>query len=218
MTARPRVLPYGRRAVLVEFDSAQQRRRAVAALGSMDLTDLEVVPADRTILLHALGHDSAGLDRCGRAARTLIGLLDEDLPDGKLPGTTATRTVDIIVRYDGPDLDTAATQLGRSVQELIRWHTDESWSVEFLGFMPGFGYLTRPDHTTPVTRRTTPRTRIPAGSVALAGLYSAIYPTTSPGGWQLIGRTERQLFDPAHGAALRAGDAVRFRPEGWSGP
>jgi KipI family sensor histidine kinase inhibitor len=121
--------------------------------------------------------------------------------------------VTIDVRYDGPDLDALADQLGLDVEELINHHTGQDWVVSFCGFAPGFGYLAPAERPLPVPRRSSPRTRVPAGSVALADHWSAVYPTASPGGWQLIGSTDAPLFDVDADppAMLSPGSRVRFR-------
>jgi KipI family sensor histidine kinase inhibitor len=128
--------------------------------------------------------------------------------------TSAARTVEIPVRYDGEDLDEAADLLGWSTDELVRRHTAAAWTVGFVGFAPGFAYLTSDDPELVVPRRTTPRTRVPAGSVALAGPYSGVYPRESPGGWQLVGRTDAPVWDVTRDrpALMLPGDKIRFVP------
>ncbi len=119
------------------------------------------------------------------------------------------------VVYDGDDLDDAAGLLGCSAEELVRRHTSAQWSVAFCGFAPGFGYLVSPDWPAEVPRRSSPRTRVPPGSVALAGAFSGVYPRESPGGWQLVGRTPLAVFDLSRdpAALLRPGVRVRFVEE-----
>jgi KipI family sensor histidine kinase inhibitor len=116
------------------------------------------------------------------------------------------------VHYDGEDLEELAGLLHLAPDELVHRHTGTEWTVAFGGFAPGFGYLTQPGGQWDVPRRSTPRTRVPAGSVALAGEFSGVYPRESPGGWQLIGRTDVAVFDldrdPA--ALLRPGVRIRF--------
>jgi KipI family sensor histidine kinase inhibitor len=104
-------------------------------------------------------------------------------------------TVEIPVRYDGPDLAEVATLTGLRPEEVIALHTGSRWTVAFAGFAPGFGYLTGGDPRLDVPRRDSPRTRIPAGSVGLAGRFSGVYPSESPGGWQLIGSTTERMWD-----------------------
>ncbi|PUB27842.1 KipI family sensor histidine kinase inhibitor [Promicromonospora sp. AC04] len=126
--------------------------------------------------------------------------------------TSAARTVEIPVLYDGADLAEAAGLLGWSPDELVRRHTAAAWTVGFVGFAPGFAYLTSDDSELVVPRRSSPRTRVPAGSVALAGPYSGVYPRESPGGWQLVGRTDAPIWDVTRErpALLLPGDQVRF--------
>lgn len=120
--------------------------------------------------------------------------------------------VEIRVVYDGDDLRDVADLLGTDVDGVIRFHTGRQWHVGFLGFAPGFAYLRTSEPGPVIPRRAAPRTRVPAGAVGLAGEYSAVYPRTSPGGWQLIGRTDAALWsldrDPP--ALLVPGTRVRF--------
>lgn len=129
---------------------------------------------------------------------------------------SAARTVEIPVLYDGADLAEAAELLGWSPEELVRRHTSAAWTVGFVGFAPGFAYLTSDDPELVVPRRASPRTRVPAGSVALAGPYSGVYPRESPGGWQLLGRTDAPVWDVTRErpALLLPGDEVRFTAVG----
>lgn len=118
----------------------------------------------------------------------------------------------IPTRYDGEDLWEVARASGLSVPELIAAHTGRDHLAFFLGFMPGFAYLGAIDARIVAPRLSSPRSRVPAGSVAVADGQTAIYPSTSPGGWRLIGSTEVRMFDPERDppAFLRAGDRVRF--------
>jgi KipI family sensor histidine kinase inhibitor len=116
------------------------------------------------------------------------------------------------VDYSGPDLADVATFTGMSVEEIISTHTNQVWTVGFCGFAPGFAYLRGQNERLRVPRRASPRTRVPAGAVGLAGEWSGIYPREGPGGWQLIGRTELTLWDLRRDppALLRPGVTVRF--------
>ncbi|WP_280271972.1 5-oxoprolinase subunit B family protein [Nocardia wallacei] len=116
------------------------------------------------------------------------------------------------VRYDGADLAETAGLLGVSEDELIARHTGAVWRCAFLGFAPGFGYLESAESGLSVPRRDRSRTAVPAGSVALAGGYSAVYPRRTPGGWRLIGATDVRMWDPRRPepALLRPGARVRF--------
>ncbi|WDZ86112.1 5-oxoprolinase subunit B family protein [Micromonospora cathayae] len=111
-------------------------------------------------------------------------------------GSGQVRTVEVPVRYDGEDLPVVADHWGVNVAEVVRRLTETAFRVAFCGFAPGFGYLTGLPEQWAVPRLATPRTRVPAGSVALAGRYAGIYPTASPGGWLLVGRTDLPMFDP----------------------
>jgi KipI family sensor histidine kinase inhibitor len=139
------------------------------------------------------------------AANTLM----DDVPE------IAPPTIAIPVVYDGPDLVTVSELTGLSVEDVVAVHSDALYTVGFIGFAPGFAYLIGGDERLHLPRRSEPRTRVPAGSVAVAGPYSGVYPREGPGGWQLIGRTSFELFDPAHDppAALAPGHRVRFVPE-----
>jgi KipI family sensor histidine kinase inhibitor len=123
--------------------------------------------------------------------------------------------VTIPVRYDGDDLAEVAAILGMRPEEVVALHTGSSWRVAFGGFAPGFAYLVTDHDRLTVPRRSTPRTRVPAGSVGLAGEFSGVYPRSSPGGWQLIGRTDAVLWDASADppALLRPGAAVRFEEQ-----
>ncbi|WP_438270272.1 carboxyltransferase domain-containing protein [Rhizobium mongolense] len=122
-------------------------------------------------------------------------------------------TIQIPVTYDGEDLNDVAESLGWSVEELIRRHTEATYTVAFTGFALGFAYMTSDDPAFDVPRRKSSRVRIPAGSVALGGKFGGIYPSDSPGGWQLLGRTPLKMWDTgrSRAALLAPGDRVRFR-------
>jgi KipI family sensor histidine kinase inhibitor len=135
--------------------------------------------------------------------------------EGAVP--TAGRIIEIPVSYggdDGPDLATVAAHIGRAPEEVVRLHTTTDHVVGTIGFAPGFPYLLGLPATLSIPRRATPRTRVPAGSVAIAERQTGIYPRTSPGGWHVIGRTSHWMFDARRDppALLRAGDLVRFVP------
>ena len=118
------------------------------------------------------------------------------------------------VRYDGVDLEEVARASGLTLDEVVRAHAGRILEVKMLGFLPGFAYLGDVDPRLRLPRRSSPRPRVPAGAVALAGPYSAIYPFSSPGGWHLIGSAVGfDPFSPVMGATLRPGDRVTFRPE-----
>jgi KipI family sensor histidine kinase inhibitor len=198
-----RVLPSGSTALLVELDDLDGVLALYAALVD-DPPDgvVDMVPAARTVLL-VTDPAVTTLDAVSEAVRTTV-----PRPDARTGGDV----VELPVHYDGADLTELAGLLHIEPTELVRRHTGSEWVVGFCGFAPGFGYLTQPGGEWDVPRRGTPRTKVPPGSVALAGEFSGVYPRESPGGWQLIGRTEVAVFDlgrePA--ALLRPGTRVRF--------
>jgi KipI family sensor histidine kinase inhibitor len=190
------VLPCGDRAVLVECDSLVEAQRWFAALRE----HAEVVLGARTVLVRG--------DL--RTSRELIARTD--------PSTSPVEggpVVEIPVTYDGADLADVAELTGMTTADVVAAHTGTAWTVAFGGFAPGFSYLVGGDPRLHVPRRSSPRTRVPAGSVGLAGEFSGVYPRESPGGWQLIGRTTRQVWDVDRQppALLVAGTTVHFVSE-----
>ncbi|WAI81549.1 MULTISPECIES: 5-oxoprolinase/urea amidolyase family protein [Achromobacter] len=198
-----RFLPVNTDALLVELDDLEQTLALFAALQGRPIEGVtELVPAARTVLVvfqpgvvsrAALIADIGARDTSSRVAR-----------DGKL--------IEIPVHYNGEDLDDVAQHLGITREEVVRRHTGGTYSVAFTGFAPGFAYLSGGDPTLDVPRRKTPRTRIPAGAVALAGTFSGVYPQASPGGWQILGVTPVAMWDLNREtpALLQPGYRVRF--------
>ncbi|HSO03713.1 MAG TPA: carboxyltransferase domain-containing protein, partial [Candidatus Limnocylindrales bacterium] len=135
------------------------------------------------------------------------------LPAGAAAARVPPPTHEIPTRYDGPDLPAVAAMLGLPVAEAVHRHRESVWTVAAIGFSPGFGYLTTEDPLfAKIGRRADPRPRVPRGSVALAAGMCAVYPSPTPGGWQLIGSTAAEMFDvnAEHPALLRVGDRVQF--------
>jgi KipI family sensor histidine kinase inhibitor len=196
----------GDEAVLVDVDpglSPAALAAAVEAAGSASV--VEVVPAAATVLVRtAPGADLAGIAR----------LVTERAAHAREGGGPATdeELLEVPVVYDGEDLAEVAELTGRSVRDVVAVHTGQVWTVAFCGFAPGFGYLRGEDDRLHVPRRSSPRTRVPAGAVALAGEFTGVYPRPSPGGWQLLGRTDLPVWDLARQppALLRPGVRVRF--------
>lgn len=198
-----RFLPANLDALLVELDDLPQTLALLAALQKIPVHGVEeLVPAARTILVRfrpsavsaqTLARAIAGLPLDGAAER-------------------AGTLVEIEVDYRGEDLDDVARLLGCTRAQVIAWHTGSEYTVAFTGFAPGFAYLSGGDPRLVVPRRPSPRTQVPAGSVALAGDFSAVYPQQSPGGWQLIGITHTPMWDLARPvpALLQPGFRVRF--------
>jgi KipI family sensor histidine kinase inhibitor len=199
-----RFLRCGREAVLVEVDSLDAALALYAALRVAALPGVtDLVPAARTVLIR-LDPAVTTPDRIRTAAEALE-------PAGR--EVVEAGAVEIPVVYDGPDLAAVAEHLGLAEDEVAARHTGTPWTVAFAGFAPGFGYLTGGDPVFDVPRRDSPRTRIPAGSVGLAGRFSGVYPHDSPGGWQLIGHTGTRVWDLGRDepALLLPGVRVTFR-------
>lgn len=212
MSDRLRLLPYGPRAILVELNDSGTRRAVTTWLRAQSIGPVDVVPAESTILLDVSDARISDADAQSDLSRIADLLRAVDLASlaAEPPGDVTPVLID--VQYDGPDLAATAAGFGLSTEALVSWHTSSPWLVEFLGFMPGFGYLTRADHQRPVPRLDSPRRAIPRGAVGLAGLYCGIYPRSSPGGWRLLGQTDHLLFDATgDGATLSPGDRVQFR-------
>lgn len=199
-----RVLPVGARALLVELDGLAEvnalhaeieLRRRDGRLPSIE----EVVPAAGTILIDGLADPAA-------FARDLSGWNVPPAPFAE------GRLVEVPTIYDGSDLANVADHWGMTIREVIDTHTSAGHHVAFCGFAPGFAYIEGLPSGRTVSRHANPRTSVPAGSVALAGEFTGIYPRSSPGGWQLIGRTDITLWDPdrAPAALLTPGTRVRF--------
>ena len=198
-----RLLPCGDRAILVEVADASERRRLDTTLRRRPLPGtVENVPGARTVLVVATAPNA--LPAIAAALTDLV-LEGDDSPDQR-------DELVVDVRYDGPDLQSVATHLGITPAEVVARHTGQAWTVEFAGFAPGFAYLSGSEGGLEVPRRESPRTRIPAGSVGLAGPFSGIYPRPSPGGWQLIGNSDVRLWEPERDppALLTPGRRVRF--------
>ena len=201
-----KVLDYGDHGLLLECDSTVEVLAWTAALREADLLGVtDIVPASRTVMVKVDG------------ARYLPGTRQRIeklrvVPDDVIV-TTDNADVVIEVVYDGEDLDEVGRITGLGAAGVVAAHTNTPWRVAFGGFVPGFAYLVGGDTRLNVPRRDEPRTRAPTGSVALAGEFSGVYPRQTPGGWQLIGRTDAVLWDidRPDPALLISGMTVQFR-------
>lgn len=197
------VSPFGTAALVKVEDAAQARAVADGLRARLGNLTASVVPAAETVLVHP-----------GPAYADIVAEVTEALHRPLKAGTQHTQTVRIPVTYDGDDLTVVADLLGVSTQEVIARHTGATYTVDFLGFAPGFPYLSGLDpFLASVPRLDTPRSRVPAGSVGLAAGRTCIYPSPSPGGWHLLGTTSANLFNPTDAnapALLSAGDQVVF--------
>lgn len=194
----------GTRSVLVELEDLDSVLALNAALEASPLPgQLDVLTAASTVLIKTDSHCAA------KHAAALVPSLDLGVA-----GTQAGKLITVEVTYNGADLAAVAELTGQSVEAVIAAHTSQTWTAAFGGFAPGFAYLLGENSVLDVPRRSSPRTAVPSGSVALAGGYSAVYPRQSPGGWQLLGHTETPMWDPGreHPALIRPQDRVQFVP------
>ncbi|MFC9977550.1 5-oxoprolinase subunit PxpB [Spirillospora sp. NPDC127200] len=202
-----RVHRAGEAGLLVETGDLATAHRLDAAIRAAGLAGIvDVVPGEHTVLVTA---DPAVCD---------LGRLAARLPELPLPDSAAAGAdpVEVPVVYDGADLAEVAEIAGLAPEEVVRRHAAAEYTVAYLGFSPGFGYLAGLDEALHVPRRASPRTAVPAGAVAIAGPYAAVYPSPSPGGWRLLGRTSAALWDVTRDppSPLRPGVRVRFTVAG----
>ncbi|MGA0003674.1 MAG: 5-oxoprolinase subunit PxpB [Candidatus Nanopelagicales bacterium] len=194
------VSAYGWQAAL--YDSDPNEVSALSATCMQSELFTEVVPAERTVLV------------CWEGELSIVQI--EKLVSTVSPATEISigRLVEIPVRYDGQDLDEVAKLTGLTRSEVIELHSSTTFTAAFAGFAPGFMYCTGLPEVLQLPRRATPRVQVPAGSLAMADTYTAIYPLNSPGGWNLIGTTDVQMFDAdaEQPSLLLPGDRVRFVP------
>jgi KipI family sensor histidine kinase inhibitor len=198
-----RIHPVGAAALLIECPADEvEAWRAELWRRREELNVTEIVPGARTVLLDGLTAPDA-------AARLITGWAPPPPADSAPGDLVAIPTV-----YDGPDLPTVAALWSTPIPSVIERLASTEFRVAFCGFAPGFGYLTGLPPELSVPRLASPRTTVPAGSVGLAGPYAGIYPTASPGGWQLVGRTDVTLFDVERDppALLAPGTTVRLVP------
>jgi KipI family sensor histidine kinase inhibitor len=188
-------LPLGDRAIRFARPDVSARALVRAVRAWPGVVDVVVAREDVAAYFDGVPQVDAG-----RIA-ALATLTDDD---------TTLREIELRVVYDGEDLDAVAEATQLSVEDVISLHRDATYIVDTIGFSPGFAYLTGLDARLHVPRRATPRPRVPAGSLAIADAWSAIYPFASPGGWHLIGRVVGTAMFDERGALLQLGDRVRF--------
>ena len=214
---KPRIVPLGDSAVLLQLGdeidlTINQRVHTLASLITTSAINgiIETVPAYATLLVH---YDSLSL-----SFTQIKHILREKLAQIRENESRQPRLVEVPVRYGGelgPDLESVASQLGLHIEDVIRIHSGKIYTVYMMGFTPGYPYMGKLDDALIMPRLETPRTRVPAGTVAIAGSQTGIYSIESPGGWNLIGWTPLKLFDPyaASPFLFAPGDEVKFVPE-----
>jgi inhibitor of KinA len=214
MQFKPRIVPLGDSSLLVqlgdEIDLAvNQRVHALASLVEASSTNgiIETVPAYATLLVH---YDPLLLSftQIKKHLHVKIAQVEETI-------SRTPRRVEVPVRYGGefgPDLEFVASHCGLQVEDVIRIHSERTYTIYMMGFTPGFPYMGKLDNAIITPRLQTPRTRVPAGTVAIAGSQTGIYSIDSPGGWQLIGWTPLRLFAPelVTPFLFSPGDEVKF--------
>lgn len=207
-TATDTILDYGDCGLLLQFDRTTEVLAWTAALSAAALPGVvDIVPASHTVLVKLA---APGYRQAVRRRLSTLPVAPHPI-ETTAPGGAADVMIDVI--YDGPDLAEVGERTGLTVAQVINAHTAAPWRVGFGGSTPGFAYLIGGDPRLEVPRHTDLRAAVPAGSVALAGRFSGIYPRQWPGGWQLIGRTDAVLWDleRPNPALLTPGRSVQFR-------
>lgn len=198
------IRPMGDSAILVETRDSAEAQRLRQALMMESIPGLrQLVPGYSSLLL-AVDPLVSDLDALARRLPELL----------RTPQATINaRSHEISVRYGGEDLAAVAAELSMSVEEVVRRHSTASYTVAFLGFTPGFAYLTGLDPKLQLPRLATPRIRTPAGAVAMAGEFTGIYPQATPGGWRILGFSTATLFhtERSSPALFSPGDQVRIK-------
>jgi KipI family sensor histidine kinase inhibitor len=197
-----RLFRVGTDSLLVEVPDTPTAMRVYDEALRREVAAADVVPAARTVLF-------SGVPDLGRLEQDLTSW---DTAAASTAAVGEARLVEVPTVYDGPDLDTVARHWDLTTREVVEQHTAGEMVVAFCGFAPGFAYCTAPSVMRSVPRLAEPRTRVPAGSVGLADVFTGVYPSASPGGWQLVGRTDLVLWDETREqpATLAPGTRVRF--------
>ena len=216
--------PMGDRCLIIEFESRvdpeiNTRVRSVAQHLIIHPIEgiVDIVPAFTTVAVHYRPEAVRDGSPSQSPYRRLCQAIERSLARGVTPTDAGARAVEVPVCYGGefgPDLDEVAVQCHLTPQQVIALHAASPHQVYMLGFAPGFPYLGGLDSRLETPRRSTPRTKVPAGSVAIAREQSAIYSIETPGGWNILGRTPLKLFTPETDppCVLQPGDNVRFVP------
>jgi inhibitor of KinA len=211
-----RIVPAGESALIVEFEERIDptvNATAIACADAIQAASLagvrDVVPTYRSVAIY--------FDPLRTDTDALLERITHEAEIAGPGALTAREPLRIPVCYGGdlgPDLPQVAAFAKMAPDDVVRLHGGATYRVFMLGFVPGFAYLGIVDERIAMARRSTPRVRVPAGSVGIAGIQTGIYPSETPGGWQLIGRTPVRPFDPSRGDPflMKAGDSVQFYP------
>lgn len=211
-----RIVPAGDSVFIIEFEERIDpavNARTIACADAIHSARTpgvrDVVPTFRSVAIY--------FDPLRTDGDALLERIEHEAEHAGAAASAATAPLRIPVCYGGelgPDLASVAEFAGMSADEVVRTHSRATYRVFMLGFVPGFAYLGLVDERIAMPRHPTPRVRVPAGSVGIAGVQTGIYPTETPGGWQLIGRTPAKPFDPLRSEPflMKAGDAVQFYP------
>jgi KipI family sensor histidine kinase inhibitor len=208
----PTIVPLGDEALLVTFaetiswDVGESVRGAAARIRELSRAEVtDVVPSYTTLGVYFDGSAITYADVVALVAPLLAA-------EETLAPRSGAGILEIPVRYDGPDLLEVAERTGLTVDEVIARHSKRSYRAYACGFQPGFAYLGDLDEALALPRRASPRLRVPPGSIAIAGMQTAVYPLQTPGGWHIIGSTSLRMFDATREppALIRPGDVVRF--------
>ena len=217
MPFKPKIVPLGDSALLVQLGAEidlpiNQRVHALANLMAASSINgvIETVPAYATLLVH--------YDPLTLSYTQIKNIVREKMAQIQENESRKPRLVEVTVQYGGklgPDLDSVASHCGLRIEDVIRIHSEKIYTIYMMGFTPGYPYMGKLDDVLITPRLETPRTRVPAGTVAIAGSQTGIYSIESPGGWNLIGWTPLKLFDPNSNSPFlfMPGDEVKFIPE-----
>lgn len=189
----------------ISWEVGVRVRAAARRIRDLNLPSVsDVVPAYTTLAIY--------FDGSATAFEAMVELLRPVVRASEVEQEDGASFIEVPVYYDGPDLVEVAERTGLSVEEVIRRHSDRSYRAYATGFQPGFAYLGELDPALVLPRRAEPRLRVRAGSVAIAGMQTAVYPLETPGGWHLIGETPLRMFDTNRTppSLIRAGDTVQF--------